>query len=92
MIFSIPNQDELQEFIFDAGGPRGSEKKSEIRIETPHSRQPLVKGERLVRCEVSAAMLREHWPPGVILHQVAKMWHDHCAITWQRACQMRERR
>jgi hypothetical protein len=37
-------------------------------------------------------MLREHWPPGVILHQVAKMWHDHCAITWQRACQMRERR
>ena len=41
------------------GGPRGPEKKSEIRIETPHSRQPLVKGERLIRCEVSAAMLMQ---------------------------------
>jgi hypothetical protein len=30
---------------------------SEIRINAPLSRQALVKGERLVRCEVSAAML-----------------------------------
>jgi hypothetical protein len=30
-------------------------------------------------------MLTEHWPPGVILQQVAKMWQE-------RACQMRERR
>ena len=31
-------------------------KNSEIRIDAPLSRQPLVKGERLVRFEVSAAM------------------------------------
>ena len=33
-------------------------KKFSIRIHAPHSRQPLVKGERLIRFEVSAAMVR----------------------------------
>ena len=37
-------------------------KNSEIRIDAPLSRQPLVKGERLVRCEVSAAMLSTNFP------------------------------
>ena len=38
-------------------GKRISIKKLFIRIDAPLSRQPLVKGERLVRSEVSAAML-----------------------------------
>ena len=39
------------------GGARSSEKNSEIRIERALTRQPLVKGERLVRCAITPAML-----------------------------------
>ena len=34
-------------------------KKSEIRNDAPSSRQPLVKGERLVRSELGAAMVHD---------------------------------
>ena len=39
-------------------GNQGSRKNSNSHIDASHSRQPLVKGERLVRYEVNAVM---HW-------------------------------
>jgi len=38
-------------------GPQGVRKNSGSHIDASHSRQPLVKGERLVRYEVNAVML-----------------------------------
>ena len=38
-------------------GSQGSRKNSGSHIDASHSRQPLVKGERLVRYEVNAVML-----------------------------------
>ena len=36
--------------------PKGSAEIPEVTIDAPHSRQPLVKGERLVQYEVNAVM------------------------------------
>ena len=49
-------------------------KNSEIRINAPLSRQPLVKGERSGRCEVSAAMLGKTCP-----HSKSKRSLHRCA-------------
>ena len=43
-----------------------SAKKFAIRIDAPHSRQPLVKGERLVRYEVNAVMSHLWWHAGFL--------------------------
>ena len=42
-------------------GNQGSRKNSNSHIDASHSRQPLVKGERLVRYEVNAVMLQGAW-------------------------------
>ena len=42
-------------------GPQGVRKNSGSHIDASHSRQPLVKGERLVRYEVNAVMLTRCW-------------------------------
>ena len=42
-------------------GPQGVRKKLGSHIDASHSRQPLVKGERLVRYEVNAVMITMPW-------------------------------
>ena len=46
----------MARWLFDVGN-QGSLKNSNSHIDASHSRQPLVKGERLVRYEVNAVML-----------------------------------
>ncbi len=45
---------------FNVGG-QGPRKNSGSHIDASHSRQPLVKGERLVRYEVNAVMIELHF-------------------------------
>ena len=52
-----------------------SRKNSEIHIDVSHSRQPLVKGERLVRNEVNTVMPVEC--------KGSRMSLDHMTSTWQ---------
>ena len=47
-------------------GNQGSLKNSNSHIDASHSRQPLVKGERLVRYEVNAVMLLPSWTTSII--------------------------
>ena len=59
------------------GGARSSEKNSEIRIERALTRQPLVKGERLVRCAITPAM---HFRCGFALEPMAIHSEMSCAL------------
>jgi len=59
----IQTGSEVQERFLVGAEPR--KKLYVIRIDAPLSRQPLVKGERLVRFEVSAAMLPQCLAPGL---------------------------
>ena len=80
-------------------GNQGSRKNSNSHIDASHSRQPLVKGERLVRYEVNAVMLLLGLAPRwrrsqaveheavVLLYQVTRrMWPAPRLLGALRAC------
>ena len=55
-------------------GAQGPRKNSGSHIDASHSRQPLVKGERLVRYEVNAVILSTHGLPKTHLSNTMSWW------------------
>ena len=47
--------------MFECWSPEAPQKKSRSHTDAPHARQPLVKGERLVRYAVNAVMIMMPW-------------------------------